>query len=145
MTAIGVRRMTELDRKAWRAMREALWPEAVENDADIDEILAADDAWSFIAEREGIALGFAEVSVRKGANGCESRPVPFLEGIWIDPDARRQGLGARLIAHITLFLMDLGFTELGSDSLIDNHTAHDAHRAWGFSETERVVYFRKPL
>jgi aminoglycoside 6'-N-acetyltransferase I len=43
------------------------------------------------------------------------------------------------------FLIARGFRELGSDALIENHGSHAAHRGWGFSETERVVYFRKPL
>ena len=51
----------------------------------------------------------------------------------------------RLVAHIEAFLTARGFRELGSDSLIENQAAHEAHARWGFSETERVVYFRKPL
>jgi aminoglycoside 6'-N-acetyltransferase I len=29
--------------------------------------------------------------------------------------------------------------------LLDNSQSHAMHRAIGFSETERVIYFRKPL
>jgi aminoglycoside 6'-N-acetyltransferase I len=91
-----------------------------------------------------MAAGFAEVAVRSYANGCETHPVPFLEGIWVDPQFRRQGIGRQLLAHAQAFLVVRGFRELGSDSEIDNHASHAAHRSWGFSETERVVYFRKP-
>ncbi len=38
-----------------------------------------------------------------------------------------------------------GLRELGSDALMDNTASHAAHRAWGFTETERVIYFRKVL
>ena len=41
--------------------------------------------------------------------------------------------------------MARGFREIGSDALLDNEASHAAHRDWGFSETERVVYFRKAL
>jgi aminoglycoside 6'-N-acetyltransferase I len=51
----------------------------------------------------------------------------------------------RLVAHIEAFLTARGFRKLGSDSLIENPAAHEAHARWRFSETERVVYFRKPL
>jgi aminoglycoside 6'-N-acetyltransferase I len=37
------------------------------------------------------------------------------------------------------------YRELGSDAAIDNSLSHAAHFGWGFSETERIVYFRKPL
>ena len=38
-----------------------------------------------------------------------------------------------------------GCTELASDSPIENVVSHAAHRALGFEETERVVYFRRPV
>ena len=42
-------------------------------------------------------------------------------------------------------LVERGFRELGSDTYIDNRQSQAAHLAWGFSETERVVYFLKIL
>jgi aminoglycoside 6'-N-acetyltransferase I len=148
MTPLTVRELTMADHAAWRRMRRLLWPDetARDHDAAIDEILNARDAWGFIAQSaDDEPLGFAEISIRKAANGCESQPVPFLEGIWVEPRSRRRRVGARLIAHIETFLKARGFRELGSDSLIENQAAHDAHAGWGFAETERVVYFRKPL
>ncbi len=62
--------------------------------------LASADYWAFVATLDGDAVGFAEVAVRKYANGCESQPVPFLEGIWVDPRYRRSGISRRLIAHV---------------------------------------------
>lgn len=38
-----------------------------------------------------------------------------------------------------------GCRELASDALLENQASHAAHRALGFVETERVVFFRKPL
>ena len=146
--AFTVRQMEASDRTAWAEMRAALWPEELPRvHAEwIDEILASEDAWGFIAATiDGAAAGFAEVAIRKYANGCETRPVPFLEGIWVKAEFRRQGIGALLIEHAGAFLAARGFRELGSDSEIDNRASHASHLSWGFSETERVVYFRKPL
>ena len=42
-------------------------------------------------------------------------------------------------------LAEKGFREIGSDTPLDNRASQDAHRGWGFAETERVVYFRKGL
>lgn len=108
-------------------------------------MLARGDAWGFIAEVDGAAIGFAEVAIRPYANGCDSQPVAFLEGIWVAEPARRRGIGAQLVAHIEAFLLARGFCELGSDTPLANRASQDAHRRWGFAETERVVYFRKPL
>jgi aminoglycoside 6'-N-acetyltransferase I len=32
-----------------------------------------------------------------------------------------------------------------AEALIDNHESHALHRALGFAETERVVFFRRAL
>jgi len=139
--------MHAADRPAWVAMRHALWPEesVQAHGLETGVIIKGSDAWGFAAEEAGKLVGFAEVSIRKAANGCESQPIPFLEGIWVEPEWRRRGIGKLLIIYIEAFLKAQGFRELGSDSLIENQGSHDAHRAWGFSETERVIYFHKSL
>src|SRR5262245_8619380 len=114
-------------------MRTALWPDEtpLTHAKMIHELLGDGD--------------FAEIAVRKYANGCNTRPVAFLEGVWVRPQFRRQGIGRRLLAHAETLLAARGFRELGSDTWIDDCTSQAAHLAWGFSETERVVYFRKIL
>jgi aminoglycoside 6'-N-acetyltransferase I len=128
-------------------MRASLWPDSISVHAEeIDGILASENSWGFIAEaQDGSNVGFAEVAIRNYANGCTTRPVPFLEGIWVRPESRRQGVGSRLIEEVEQFLSDQGFSEMGSDSEIENRIAHASHLAWGFVETERVVYFRRPI
>jgi aminoglycoside 6'-N-acetyltransferase I len=144
----NIREMGASDCAAWIDMRDSLWPGEPPSGhvRAIAAILASDTAWGFIAESiEGTPAAFAELAIRPYANGCDSEPVPFLEGIFVRPQFRRKRAGARLIAHVETFVTARGFRELGSDALIDNHESHAAHRGWGFSETERVVYFRKIL
>jgi aminoglycoside 6'-N-acetyltransferase I len=143
-----IRKMDISDCAAWIDMRTSLWPHdsASLHAQAVEAILADDEAWGFIAESpEGAPAAFAEVAIRKYANGCDSEPVPFLEGIFVRPEFRRQGAGARLIAQVEGFLTARGFNELGSDALIDNLASQAAHRVWGFTEMERVVCFRKLL
>lgn len=144
---ILIREMQACDRAAWAQMRTALWPEETEaaHAEMIESLLRSEDAWGFMAEIDGAPAGFAELAIRDYANGCDIAPVPFLEGIWVSTTWRRQGIGARLIAHIEAFVRARGFCEIGSDTPIDNCASQAAHRSWGFSETERVVYFRKRL
>jgi aminoglycoside 6'-N-acetyltransferase I len=143
-----IREMRAADQRVWAEMRTALWPtESLQAHASsIDELLASGESWGFVAETpDGTAAGFAEIAIRKYANGSDTRPVAFLEGIWVKAHFRRQGIGARLILHAETFLTSRGFRELGSDALLDNLGSQAAHLAWGFSETETVVYFRKIL
>jgi aminoglycoside 6'-N-acetyltransferase I len=145
---VTVREMGATDRAAWAEMRAQLWPDQSldAHRQELEEFLRSGYFWGFLAElSNGDAAGFAEIAVRDYANGCITRPVAFLEGIWVNPLFRRRGIGARLLQTAETFLVARGFAELGSDALIDNHESQAAHTAWGFTETERVVYFRKCL
>lgn len=129
-------------------MRAALWPDedADELAADLDEMLADPTLVAFVAERESGGLcGFAEASIRRFANSNDESPCAFLEGWWVDPDVRRTGVGRALVAAVEDWARAHGFTELGSDALLDNALSHTAHHALGFEERERVIYFRKML
>ena len=45
---------------------------------------------AFVAEVDGRFVGFLELDHRKYAEGCESSPVPFIEGWYVDPDVLRR-------------------------------------------------------
>lgn len=144
----SIRRCDAADLAEWARLRQALWPDgSVEEHAD--EIAAALPdgilrGYLAIGEDER-AIGFAEVSIRRYANGSTQSPVPFLEGIWIVPEHRQHRVGRLLIERISADCAAEGFVEICSDAEIDNLVSHHAHESWGFAETERVVYFRKPL
>jgi aminoglycoside 6'-N-acetyltransferase I len=146
--SFAVSPITERDESDWLAMRRSLWPghAADEHRKEMRALAAARGFAGFLArDGAGAAVGFAEVFVRPFVNGCASRPVPFLEGIWVAEAERGHGVGRRLLLAVEDWCRSHGFAELGSDALIDNEGSHRAHAAWGFAETERVVYFRKPL
>lgn len=102
---------------------------------------------AFIAEDEsGTPLGFAEVAIRTDfVNGCDHRPALFLEGIFVRPEARRRGVAHALIRAASHWGGEREIHEFASDVFIDDDRSLAAHRALGFEETERVVYFRKEL
>ena len=50
-----------------------------------------------------------------------------------------------LVAEVERWAAAQGCSELASDSPIENIMAHATHRALGFEETERVVYFRRAV
>jgi aminoglycoside 6'-N-acetyltransferase I len=100
-------------------------------------LLAVDD--------EGRAIGMAELSIRNIVDSCTTDRVAYLEGWYVEPLVRRQGVGAALMAGAERWAVEQGCKEFGSDSLIDNEASQLAHRALGFEETGRVVNFRKDL
>lgn len=76
-------------------------------------------------------------------NGCDTSPVLFLEGIYVVPGMRHQGIARALCTSIEQWGASRGCAEFASDTSIDNVDAQALHRALGFDETERVVFFRK--
>lgn len=137
------------DLDEWAAMRAILWPEGSveEHRQEAAAMLEESDAIAFIAhDDDGRAIAFAEASLRHDyVNGCDSSPVCFLEGIFVQPDARRSGLAGALVDRVRLWGQGNGCTEIASDADIANGESHAFHAAIGFAETERVVYFRKPI
>jgi aminoglycoside 6'-N-acetyltransferase I len=94
----------------------------------------------------GKAVGFAEAALRVDyVNGTDSSPVAFLEGLYVAPGSRRAGVARALVAAVEQWARREGCSELASDCLLENIDAHEVHRALGFGETERVVYFRKEI
>jgi aminoglycoside 6'-N-acetyltransferase I len=138
---------TPLTRPAWMAMRSALWPEMTEEDNLRETAKLGEEGFVRIAlNTEGKPAGFAEATLRTDyVNGCETSPVAFLEGIYVEPWARRQGVAKELVAEVERWALGLGCREFASDALLENEASHRMHRGLGFVETERVVYFRKDL
>jgi len=133
---------------AWLALRSALWPETSEAEhlSGMADATARRHYVRLAMTLDGSALGFVEASKRIDyVNGTNSSPVAFLEGLYVAPDARRHGVARALVESVVKWALDEGCTELASDALIENHLAHGVHRAMGFKETERVVYFLRPL
>ena len=90
-------------------------------------------------------IGFLEASLRDQAEGCETSPVGYIEGWYVDPEARRQGAGSALIASAERWAISKGCREIASDCLIDNDVSLTAHLSLGYEEVERVILFRKSL
>lgn len=144
-----VRPLEAKDRAEWLRMRLLLWPDSSPSEVDdFFGVTLKDPTVTavLVADRGGGRLGgFVEIGVRGYAEGCDSSPVSFIEGWFVDEDIRRSGIGARLIAAAEDWAKAEGFTEMGSDALIGNDVSIAAHQALGFEIVERLVTFAKKL
>jgi aminoglycoside 6'-N-acetyltransferase I len=134
----------------WLAMRVALWPDGSEEDhqREMTALLEQPDRYcQFVAyDGGGTPAGFVELCLRQDhVNGTSSSPVAFVEGIHTVQGMRRKGVAAMLMKKAEEWAREKGCSELASDALAENTVSHEVHRALGFEETERVVYFRKAL
>ena len=139
-----------MEHPGWLRLRQALWPDGAREDhlKEMSSCLADPRRYGqFVAyspTRE--AVGLAEASLRSDyVNGTESSPVAFLEGLYVVPPARRKGAAAALVAAVCDWARGRGLRELASDAVLENSVSHVVHRALGFEETERVVFFRRKL
>ena len=144
-----IERCTSAEHAGWLALRDGLWPQP--RDLQLGEMaaIAAEPRRyaAFVAyghDREPV--GFAEAALRTDyVNGAQSSPVAFLEGLYVAPRARRRGIGRALVGEVCRWARALGCREVASDALVGNEASQAVHRALGFAETERVVFYRMPL
>lgn len=142
---------TELD--ALNELRFALWPDAASDpieEAALREWFARPDAITLVAVERAEdgrerPIGFAEVGERSHADSCETHPVAYLEGWYVVPDRRGQGVGRALVEAVEAWARERGLRELASDTELENTGSQRAHGRLGFAEVGRVVQFRKLL
>ena len=152
MGQVAIRRATAADKPEWMRMRLALWPDGTVEmfSAEMDVMLADPLSPVFLAVRPDAGAsaalgGFLEAGTRKYAEGGESSPVGYIEGWYVDADLRGQGIGKALMQAAEDWARDLGLTEMGSDTWLDNEASIRAHIRLGYKETERLVHFVKRL
>jgi len=144
-----IERCAAADIPDWARLRAELWQRmsVAAHAAELASMVGHAGRKAFIArDAAGVPIGFAEAALRHDhVNGCETSPVVFLEGVYVCPAARRRGVAARLCVAVAEWGRALGCQEFGSDAPAENSASHEFHRALGFDERERVVFFRRIL
>jgi aminoglycoside 6'-N-acetyltransferase I len=142
--------LRSVDDRDWLLMRTELWPDCP-RDQHLEEMARFLEEPSrfvhfIIRADDGRGLGFAEASIRTDyVNGTSSSPVAYLEGLYVKPEARQKGLARRLVQAVAAWALSHGCIELASDTQPENLVSQATHRSLGFVETERAVFFCKPL
>ena len=144
-----VRQVKAGDEAEWMRMRDILWPGLTAQTHETDMADFRSDQTTqmvFVIDRENGRLGgFLETGTRRYADGCETSPVGYIEGWYVDPDLRRAGWGRALVQAAEAWARSRGYAEIASDCLLENEVSLRAHTALGFEETERLIHFRKSL
>ena len=107
--------------------------------------IVANPRWAVLVARleSGAVVGFLEVNLRDYAEGAESSPVGYLEGLYVSSEYRRQGIGAALVRAGEQWAWSRGCSEIASDAQIDNTVSIEMHKSLGYREIERQVCFLK--
>jgi aminoglycoside 6'-N-acetyltransferase I len=145
---VNVRGARPEDRAEWLRMRKALWEDCPDDQQvrEMEEILGSDTEEVHFAERSSGGLcGFLEAALRSRADGCDSTPVGYIEGWYVDEDVRRRGIGRALVEAAEAWARSRGCRQMASDAELWNTVSHQAHGAIGYDETARLVLFKKDL
>lgn len=144
---VVIKRIESGERDEWFRMRKGIWPEAPDEYLlfDMDEIFGSEKDAVFMAFVEGRPAGMIEARLREYAEGCETSPVGYIEGWFVYGEFRGSGVAGTLTRAAEDWARELGCTEMGSDTWLDNEASIRAHKKLGYHEAERLVHFVKQL
>jgi aminoglycoside 6'-N-acetyltransferase I len=142
--------LTSVDDADWRSMRVELWPDCPRQQhlEEMASFLRDPNRFVQFIVRDpgGWGIGLAEASIRTDyVNGTSSSPVAYLEGLYVVPDSRGQGVARSLVVAVSEWALAAGCTELASDTQPENLVSQAVHTQLGFVETEWAVFFSKSL
>ena len=144
---ITLRRVMQEDKAEWFRMRKGIWPDAPDNymTFDMDRLLA-DDNYFVIFACDGVRpIGLTEAQIRDHAEGCETSPVGYLEGWFVQEEYRGKRIAGLMTQAAENWIREKGCTEVASDTWLDNEPSIRAHVNMGYHEVERLVHFVKRL
>ena len=125
-----------------------LWPHHTPDAmrAEMAETLEMPDAAFFLAFAEKTAVGFAQCQLRRDyVEGTDSSPVGYLEGIYVLPGHRRQGIAKALLSACESWAKSMGCREFASDCELTNKDSLRFHLNVGFREANRIICFVREL
>jgi len=133
--------------KEYHRMRFTLWPHHDEDELyqEMFQILKGKNFYKnelfwtvFVAERNGGGLGgFIEITLYPELKLCDSMPIGFIEGLYVDEDLRKNGVGKRLIERAEKFLLENNCTEIASDVEFHNTLSQQVHKSLGFQQYDQ--------
>lgn len=143
-----VRKVDANDFDAWLDMGLELWPEYSKRALrkEFIDIYGSKREDGLICVENGAHIGFVNVSVRlEFVPGTHSRPVGYVEGIFVKQEYRRQGYARLLLFAAEKWAKRKGCKEMASDTHLHNTNSIRMHERLGFTLTERIQYFSKKL
>jgi len=138
--------LTPAERDTLVDLRSNLWPDSADaHRAELDYLFTDPDYCAFMAWDSARPVGFAEALIRAYVPGGATPDTAFLEGLWVAPDCRRQGIATALLRAAEGWAASHGCGEIGSDALLDNTISHAWHHRMGFAEVERTISYIRRL
>jgi GNAT superfamily N-acetyltransferase len=114
--------------------------------AENEQLFADANQIFFLAFDGDKPIGVSHGSLRREyVNGANDGLKGYLEAIYVLPEYRKNGIAAELDKIIGQWAARNGCREMASDCLLENTDSYNFHRKIGYEETERNIFFLKPL
>jgi aminoglycoside 6'-N-acetyltransferase I len=130
--------------KPWLALRKQLWLDPDEDHRrEMGEILASPEAAAFlIFASNGVAVGFIEGALYQE----RQEKYGYVEGWFVLPAYRRQGLGGRLLGTLEQWMLHHSISLVLSDTIPDEYPlSSKAHARHGFKTLMNLQIFMKQV
>jgi aminoglycoside 6'-N-acetyltransferase I len=147
-TTYSIKPMTRSHLEAWVDMGHELWPDETKADLkkEFEKILKAPKETAFIFLDGSQPIGFVTVCMRVDyVEGSNSSPVGYLEGLFVEKEYRKAGIGKLLVDAAEDWARKKGASEMGSDTDAVNKVSQKFHKAVGYQTTGPLVHFIKKL
>ena len=144
---MNIRKAAQADSMSLAMLASRMWEhDPTELEPEFAELTSSPEAACFLAFDGDKAVGFAQCQLRHDyVEGCDTSPVGFLEGIYVDDSHRRSGVARTLLSACEDWARSVGCTEFASDCELDNHDSLAWHLKAGFEEVNRTIWFAKKL
>jgi len=143
--------ISKKDFNEWLTMGLALWPHYKKKKNELKKIFekiikSPKETFFLCKKKDNKSVAFINISLRSDyVSGSTTSPVGYVEGIYVKPEYRKQGLAKELIRIAEQWALKKGCKELGSDTELDNINSQKFHKNLGFKEVNKVVSFIKTI
>ena len=133
------------DAAALAPMVKRLWPE---HDLQalvriLTEYIASPESAVFACREGDRFVGAALCCLRHDyVEGCETSPVGYLEGVYVEESHRLAGTARALVGQCEQWAKSKGCREFASDCELTNKASLAFHLSLGFTEENRIICFK---
>ena len=145
---MDIKKLGRSDLNDFVTMALDLWPHHSREELakEFDRIMDTPKEIGFICKKNGTALGFITMSLRFGhVTGATSKPVGYVEGIYVKQDHRKLGIARRLYEVGEQWVKNNGCTQVGSDTWDWNDDSIVFHEKLGYKKVCMLVCFIKNI
>lgn len=148
MMIVEIKTSTKSQVTQWIHLMSELWDDAdwLSLQAEAKRIMDKTTLTAFVAIEEEKCIGFSNVSLRYDyVEGAQTSPVGYIEGIYVQPIYRQNGIARELFERSMTWAKDNGCVEMASDVEATNVQSSMFHEKLGFQEVNRIICYIKSI